>query len=225
MFDELVLATRNPDKAKELVALLVDVGLRIRTLAEFPAAPVIEEDGATCEANAVKKATTIARVTGRLTVADDTGLLVDALDGRPGVHAARFAGPGATYEENCRRLLREMVGVPRERRSARFVTVAALADPQGRVEVVKGVLEGWIAEAPAGRMGFGYDPVFVVPELGKTLAQLTLEEKNRISHRAKAFGQLKVILTRLAGADPSDSRGIGPTALIGERVQDSDTRM
>jgi XTP/dITP diphosphohydrolase len=191
-----VLATRNPDKGRELAALLKDSGIRIRTLAEFPDAPEVVEDGDTCEANAIKKAETIARVTGLPSVADDTGLMVEALGGRPGVHAARYAGEDATYEDNCKKLLREMAGVPRERRGARFVTVAALADPKGKVETVQGVLDGLITDEPAGAKGFGYDPVFFIPELGRTLAQLTPEEKNRISHRARAFAKIKELLAR-----------------------------
>ena len=195
MIKELVLATRNRDKGRELAALLKDLGIRIRTLAEFPHAPEVVEDGETCEANAVKKAVAIARYTKLPAAADDTGLMVEALGGRPGVHAARYAGKKATYEDNCRKLLRELAGVPRERRSARFITVAALARPgDERVTVVEGALDGVIAETPAGTQGFGYDPVFFVPELGKTLAQLTPEEKNRISHRARAFGKLKELL-------------------------------
>jgi len=193
---ELVLATRNPDKGRELAALLGDAGITIRTLAEFPGAPEVVEDGETCEANAVKKAVTIARYTKLPSAADDTGLMVDALGGRPGVHAARYAGEGATYEDNWKKLLRELAGVPRERRGARFVTVAAVADPEGRVEVVQGALDGLITEAPAGTKGFGYDPVFFVPEIGKTLAQLTPEEKNRVSHRARAFTKVKELLVR-----------------------------
>ena len=191
-----MLATRNPDKGGELAALLKDLGIRIRTLAEFPDAPEVVEDGGTCEANAVKKAVTIARHTKLPAAADDTGLMVEALGGRPGVHAARYAGDGATYGDNCRKLLHELAGVPREQRGARFVTVAALADPSGKVEVVEGVLDGQITEAPAGTKGFGYDPVFFVPELGKTLAQLMPEEKNRISHRGRAFAKLKELLKR-----------------------------
>ena len=196
MIRELVLATRNPDKGRELAALLGDAGITIRTLAEFPGAPEVVEDGETCEANAVKKAVTIARYTKLPSAADDTGLMVDALGGRPGVHAARYAGEGATYEDNWKKLLRELAGVPRERRGARFVTVAAVADPEGRVEVVQGALDGLITEAPAGTKGFGYDPVFFVPEIGKTLAQLTPEEKNRVSHRARAFTKVKELLVR-----------------------------
>ena len=191
-----MLATRNPDKGRELTALLSDFGISIRTLAEFPAVPEVVEDGETCEANAIKKAVTVARVTGLPAVADDTGLMVEALGGRPGVHAARYAGEGATYEDNCRKLLHELAGVPRERRGARFVTVAAIADPKGKVEAVQGVLDGLITETPAGEKGFGYDPVFFVPELGKTLAQLTPEEKNRISHRARAFAKIKELLAK-----------------------------
>jgi len=191
-----VLATRNPDKGRELAALLGDVGTTIRTLAEFPGAPEVEEDGATCEANATKKAVTIARMTGLPSVADDTGLMVEVLGGRPGVHAARYAGEGATYEDNWKKLLRELAGVPRERRRAQFVTVAALADPKGNVSLVRGMLDGLITEAPVGTQGFGYDPVFFVPELGRTLAQLTPEEKNRISHRAKAFAQVRELLKK-----------------------------
>jgi XTP/dITP diphosphohydrolase len=192
---ELVLATRNPHKGVELAALLKDAGVRIRTLAEFPGAPEVEEDGETCQANATKKAAAIAEYTGLPAVADDTGLMVDALDGRPGVHAARYAGADATYEDNWRKLLAELKGVPRERRRARFVTVAAIAWPStGKVEVVEGVLEGLIAEEPVGTRGFGYDPVFLVPEIGKTLAQLSADEKNRISHRARAFLKVREIL-------------------------------
>ena len=196
MITELVLATRNPDKGRELAALLGDVGVTIRTLAEFPGAPEVVEDGETCEANATKKAVTIARATGLPAVADDTGLMVEALEGRPGVHAARYAGDSATYEDNWKKLLRELTGIPRERRRAQFVTVAAIADPKGNVSLVRGVLDGLIAEAPAGAQGFGYDPIFFVPELGKTLSQLTPAEKNRVSHRARAFGKLKELLKK-----------------------------
>jgi XTP/dITP diphosphohydrolase len=193
----LVLATRNPDKCAELAALLGDLGIKIRTLADFPDAPEVVEDGDTCRANAVKKAIAIARHTGLPAVADDTGLEVEALDGRPGVHAARYAGERATYEDNWRKLIRELDGVPRQRRGARFITAAAVAMPSGNVEVAEGILEGVIAEAPAGTQGFGYDPIFVVPQLGKTLAQLAPGEKNRISHRARAFSKVREILLKL----------------------------
>src|SRR6187401_2651812 len=206
MVFELVLATRNRHKATELIQLLGGLGITIRTLDEFPEAPEVVEDGNTCEANAIKKACAIAEYTGMPAVADDTGLEVDALGGRPGVYAARYAGEGATYEDNWRKLLGEMAGVPRDRRTARFVTVAAVALPSQRVEVATGRLEGLITEEPAGAGGFGYDPVFYVPELRKTLAELSSEEKNRISHRAKAFAQVRDLLHNRFGSGRSAAR-------------------
>ncbi|MBD0315537.1 MAG: XTP/dITP diphosphatase [Nitrospiraceae bacterium] len=194
--EELVLATRNRHKGQELAALLDDLGIRIRTLDDFPGAPEVEEDGATCEENAVKKATVIAQSTGLPAVADDTGLEVDALGGRPGVFAARYAGEHATYQDNCLKLLHELAGVPRERRTARFLTVAAFALPEGTVRVAKGHLAGFITEEPVGSLGFGYDPVFFVPELHKTLAELPADVKNRISHRARAFLEMRGILAK-----------------------------
>lgn len=195
MMRELVLATRNRNKVIELVALLGDLGITIRTLDEFPDAPDVVEDGDTCEANAVKKARVIAEFTGLPAVADDTGLEVDALGGRPGVYAARYAGEDATYEDNCRKLLRELMGVPREQRTARFLTVAAIALPSDGIRVARGTLEGVIAEEASGTLGFGYDPVFQIPELGMTLAQLSVDQKNTISHRAKAFAKVREMLS------------------------------
>ena len=195
MIRELVLATRNRNKVIELVALLGDLGIKIRTLDEFPDAPDVVEDGDTCEANAVKKARAIEESTGLPAVADDTGLEVDALGGRPGVYAARYAGEDATYEDNCRKLLRELTGVPREQRTARFLTVAAIALPLDGIRVAQGTLEGVIAEEKSGTLGFGYDPVFLIPELGKTLAQLSADQKNTISHRAKAFAKVREMLS------------------------------
>lgn len=193
---ELVLATGNPDKQKEMIALLSDLPITIRTLNEFEPVPPIIEDGETCEANAIIKATIIAKHTGRLALADDTGLEVEALDGRPGVYAARYAGENATYQDNCRKLLQELQGVPVGKRAARFLTVIALAEPTDSVDVVEGVLDGTIADTVSGAGGFGYDPVFVVPELGKTLAQITLEEKNQISHRGRALAKAKDLLRK-----------------------------
>jgi XTP/dITP diphosphohydrolase len=191
---ELVLATGNRDKQKEMVALLSDLPITIRTLDEFEPVPSIIEDGDTCEANAIKKATIIANHTGRLALADDTGLEVEALDGRPGVYAARYAGENATYDDNCRKLLKELSGVTAAKRTARFLTVVAIAEPAASVEVVEGVLNGVIAGAHSGNDGFGYDPVFFVPVAGKTLAQMTLEEKNQISHRGRALVKAKAVL-------------------------------
>lgn len=191
---DIVLATRNRHKRDELAALLSDLDVRIRTMDEFPNVPEVVEDGETCQANAIKKAKTVAAATGMIAVADDTGLEVDALGGRPGVYAARYAGEQATYEDNWLKLLRELKGVPLARRTARFITVAAIASPEGDVQVAQGILDGQIAEEPSGSKGFGYDPVFLLPESGKTLAELSPEEKNRISHRAKAFAQVRQLL-------------------------------
>jgi XTP/dITP diphosphohydrolase len=200
MIRELVLATRNRHKGEELAALLGDLKIHIHTMDEFPQVPEVIEDGDTCEANAIKKARAIAEATGLPAVADDTGLEVDALGGRPGVYAARYAGEHATYEDNWRKLLRELSSVPRERRTARFVTVAAIALPSDGVRIATGRLQGVIAETPAGSKGFGYDPVFFVPELGKTLAELLADEKNRISHRAKAFAEVRKLLQNMVQA-------------------------
>ena len=194
MLKELVLATRNRHKGEELAALLADLGICIRTLDDFPSVQEVDEDGITCEDNAVKKAREMAQATGLPAVADDTGLEVDALGGRPGVYAARYAGEHATYEDNCKKLLEELRGVPMPQRSASFVTVAAVALPSGEVYIAHGSLKGLITEAAVGSAGFGYDPVFLVPELGKTLAELAPAEKNRVSHRAKAFAKAKEIL-------------------------------
>jgi XTP/dITP diphosphohydrolase len=191
---ELIVATRNRDKCNELQALLQDLGVRLRTIGDFPGAPDVVEDGTTCEANAIKKAQSAAQFTGLPAIADDTGLEVAALSGRPGVYAARYAGESATYEDNWRKLLHELNGIPSARRQARFVTAAAIAYPDGRVQVAMGTLDGMITEQPQGTSGFGYDPVFLVPEKGKTLAEMTAEEKNQVSHRARAFQRAKELL-------------------------------
>lgn len=191
---QIVLATRNQHKKQELVALLSGLDITIRPLDDFPEAPEVVEDGETCEANAMKKAVEIARYTGLPAVADDTGLEVDALGGRPGAFAARYAGEQATYEDNCRKLLQELSGIPPAQRGARFVTVAAIAFPGGKTLSARGVLEGAIAESIVGSNGFGYDPVFILPEYRQTLGQLPPEVKNRISHRARAFAQARTLL-------------------------------
>ena len=190
------MATGNRDKQREMKAFLQDLGLTIRTLDEFPLAPVVIEDGETCRANAGKKASELARFTGALTLADDTGLEVDALGGRPGVFAARYAGAHATYADNCRKLLDELTGIPADQRGARFLTVVAIAGPASPVEFVEGTLGGRITDHCSGVHGFGYDPVFLVPELGKTLAELTLDQKNQISHRGQALAKAKNVLKR-----------------------------
>jgi len=193
----LVVATGNRHKVEEIRAVLADLPIAVRSLADFPGAPEVVEDGRTYRENALKKAWSAAKFTGKLALADDTGLEVDALGGRPGLYAARFAGEGCTFQDNIRKLLRLLEGVPQQRRGARFLCVLALVDPSGREQVVEGELCGRITEAPAGRGGFGYDPVFYVPDVGKTLAELTPEEKNRISHRGRALVKARSLI--LAG--------------------------
>jgi XTP/dITP diphosphohydrolase len=182
-----VLATANPDKARELAALLdgFEVLPRPAGLAD------VEETEATLEGNARLKAAAVVAATGELAVADDTGLEVDALGGRPGVYAARYAGPGATYADNVAKLLVELAGVPLGRRTARFRTVAVALFPDGREIVAEGVVRGTIAEAPRGGAGFGYDPLFVPDDGdGRTFAEMTQAEKAAVSHRGRALRAL-----------------------------------
>jgi len=193
---ELVLATRNHHKVTEITGMLADLGIRVRSLAEFADAPEVVEDGTTYEENALKKARSAAAFTGKPALADDTGLEVDALDGQPGVHAARYAGEHCSFQDNIRKLLAALNGVPKERRAARFVCVMALVMPDGREELVRGELEGRITEEPAGVGGFGYDPVFFSLQGKKTLAELTPDEKNHISHRRRALDLARELFKR-----------------------------
>jgi len=196
----LVMATRNPGKVRELADLLGDLGVRLLSLADFPEIPDIPEEGATFAENAAAKATTVARLTGLPALADDSGLEVAALGGRPGVFSARYAqdrtgGATPTDEDNWRKLLEELREVPQDRRQARFVCEIALYFPDGRLLTARGELAGFIALAPQGSRGFGYDPIFYVPEYRATVAELDPATKNRISHRGQALQTLKEILT------------------------------
>ncbi len=195
---ELVLATRNKDKIREIKNILRGLPVKLFSVQDYPGTPEVEEDGKTLQENAIKKAATIARFTGKWALADDTGLEVAALDGAPGVYAARFAGPDCRYIDNNRKILRLMVGLPRSRRRAQFKCVIALADPKGKTKTVLGIINGYIGLEMKGKHGFGYDPVFVVPEYNKTFAQLGLKTKNKISHRALALEKMKKVLTLLA---------------------------
>ncbi len=189
---KLVVATLNKDKARELMSLLEGPDLQLVRLDELVSSAPPEEHGATLLENARLKARAALAATGLPAVADDTGLEVDALSGAPGVLAARFAGPGATYADNVRLLLERMKEVERERRTARFRTVCVACFPDGTERVGEGVLEGRIAEKPRGTHGFGYDPVFEVGDL--TIAEMTEDTKNRISHRARAVRALHASL-------------------------------
>jgi XTP/dITP diphosphohydrolase len=167
------------------------------SLSDYPDIPDIEEDGATFFDNALKKAKSVAEYTGEIVIADDSGLEVDCLEGRPGVHSARYAGDGADDEKNFLKLLDELRGVDPGTRGAAFRCVLVLYEPDGTYTAFEGALRGRITESPAGSEGFGYDPVFYVEEYGKTVAELGPEIKNRISHRAEAFRKLKKNLHHL----------------------------
>jgi XTP/dITP diphosphohydrolase len=195
---KLVLASANPDKASEIRSIL-GAALPGLDLAPRPAGvPDVDETGATLLENARLKAAAIAAATGEPAVADDTGLLVDALDGAPGVWSARFAGEGATYADNVAKLLSELAGVAPGRRTARFETVALVRWPDGREVAATGAVEGVIASEPRGERGFGYDPVFVPAEGdGRTFAELLPVEKHALSHRGRAFRALAAQLANL----------------------------
>ncbi len=198
----VVIATRNPGKVRELAELLADLPLRLLSLADFPELPEIPEEGETFLANAVAKARQVAALTRLPALADDSGLEVAALGGRPGVHSARYAADRTaplppTDEDNWRKLLQELTGVPEGARQARFVCVIALALPDGRLFTARGECSGTIASEPRGHHGFGYDPVFWLPEYGATMAEVGLEVKNRLSHRARALAEMKEVLRRL----------------------------
>jgi XTP/dITP diphosphohydrolase len=188
---KLVLATANPDKARELAALLEGFDVRPRPVD----LPDVEEDSDTLEGNARLKAQAVMAATGELAVADDTGLEVDALDGRPGVYAARYAGPGATYADNVAKLLEELAGVPPRERTARFRTVAVALFPDGREIVADGSVEGLIVDTPRGEGGFGYDPVFLPAGERHTFAEMTEVEKAAVSHRGRALRALAAALS------------------------------
>jgi len=196
---QLVFATRNRGKLAELSVLAEPLGLEVISAAEL-GAPDVEEDGATFEENAAKKAREVAAAVGLPALADDSGLVVDALDGAPGVYSARFAGPEATDADNNRLLLSRLQGVAEDLRGAHFVCAMAFADPGGalgdHVEVTRGECHGVILEAPRGEGGFGYDPLFIVPDRGQTFAELGAAVKNTISHRAMAMAQMQSFLQR-----------------------------
>jgi XTP/dITP diphosphohydrolase len=195
---DLVVATRNAGKLREIRRLLDDAGVKVLGLIDLPGLPEVEEDGDSFAANARKKAETIARLSGRLTLADDSGLVVEALGGEPGIHSARYAGIDADDAANNRKLLAALSRVPGERRQAAFVCVMALCHPHGDCRLFEGRLEGIVLEEPRGEEGFGYDPLFLVPEFGRTLAELSIEAKNRTSHRGQALRQVVDHLRRPA---------------------------
>ncbi len=193
---KVVLATKNPHKLEEILSILGEIpGVEFLTFRDIPL-PDVEETGGTLEENAILKATSVARETGLPALAEDTGLEVEALGGAPGVRSARFAGENKDYRANNEKLLGLLEGVTDRR--ARFRTVAVLALPDGRTWTAEGVLEGRIAETPRGEGGFGYDPLFIPEGETRTLAEMSPEEKNRISHRRRALEAMRSILEELA---------------------------
>jgi len=195
----LILATRNKGKIAEIKQLMEEFS-QLEVLGCDDGclqAPEVVEDGATFYENAAKKALTIAKYTGKLTMADDSGLEVDSLDGQPGVLSARFAGEKGNDQANNQKLLQLLRGVAEEKRTARFKCVIVLADWEGEVASALGVCEGIILEEPRGEQGFGYDPLFYLPDLGKTMAELSLEEKNKVSHRGQALAEMKKLFREI----------------------------
>jgi XTP/dITP diphosphohydrolase len=196
---KLLIATNNPGKLQEYAELLESLPLTLTSPAQEGLSLAVDESGATFAENAILKARAYAEASGLPTLADDSGLEVDALDGAPGVRSARYAGEGTSDEDRYRLLLRNLREVPAERRTARFRCVVAVAWPEGDVHTAEGRCEGVIGFEPRGTHGFGYDPVFYLPDRGQTMAELPPAVKNRISHRARAAQAVLPILRRLLG--------------------------
>ncbi|MEK6797682.1 MAG: XTP/dITP diphosphatase [Planctomycetota bacterium] len=196
-FRSLLIATSNPGKLREVRAILAGLPLNLLTLADFPDLPAAIEDGATFEENAAKKALHYAGHAGTWTLADDSGLEVDALGGAPGVYSARYAGEGADDRANNAKLIRELSGVPVKRRTARFRCAVALASPTEVLAKAAGAFEGLIVDEPRGPNGFGYDPHFFVPECNMTSAQMSPELKNSLSHRGQALRAIQPKIVQL----------------------------
>jgi XTP/dITP diphosphohydrolase len=193
---EIIAATKNRGKVLEIRRALKGLGFKIDSLNDFPDIPGIEEDGKSFNENALKKARFYSKYFGKLAIADDSGLEVDSLKGLPGIYSARYAGEGASDQERNQKLLGEMKGIPISKRGARFKCVIAVVSHDGREAVAEGACRGRIGFKEMGKKGFGYDPIFILPQCGKTMAQMTLEEKNRVSHRGKALRKLRKIITK-----------------------------
>ena len=210
---EVVLATRNVDKINEIKDMLKNLRLKILTFKDFPNLPYVKEEGNTLEENALLKARCVSHFTDKVALADDSGLEVEALEGAPGVFSSRFAGPGATYEDNNRKLLSSLRDIPDEKRKALFRCVVALVDPRGKERIVEGVCKGKIILEARGKNGFGYDPLFQPEGSDKTFAEISPKEKNQISHRAKALLKAKMILEEWASSN--STLVVGLTGNIG----------
>jgi len=205
---EIVLATRNANKLREFRAMLHDIDISIVSFGSFPECPEVIEDGKSFAENALKKARTIAEYTGHVTIADDSGLEVDLLGGMPGIYSARYAGEEADDRKNNEKLLKELGGVPMERRGAQFRCVIAVVDPDGAEQIVEGAYRGIIITEPHGNNGFGYDPVFLDEQSGFTFAEMDPEHKNQVSHRSRAIQELKKILQGFLEKSRKSSGGV-----------------
>lgn len=190
--NRMILASGNAHKLEEIMEITKEFGIELVSMSDAGLVDFdIEENGDTFEENSMIKAKAVVDELGEATVADDSGLMVDYLDGAPGIYSARYSGEDKNYDANNKKLLKELAGVPMEKRTARFVSVITLLTPEGRSLVVRGEIEGVISESETGGNGFGYDPLFYIPSKGKTFAELTSQEKNEISHRANALIKLK----------------------------------
>lgn len=196
---KVLIASKNEGKIKEFRKMLAPYGTEVLSLNDLPDAPNVEETGATFQENARLKAEAIAERYQCLAIADDSGLAVDALGGRPGICSARYAGEEKDDRKNIEKVLKELEDVPMNERSARFVCVLAVSRPGSETVFAEGECRGLITTAPRGEGGFGYDPIFYIPEMNKTFAELTSEEKNAISHRARALKNLEKLLPELLG--------------------------
>jgi XTP/dITP diphosphohydrolase len=194
---KLVLATGNRNKVAELNELLKGFKLQIATIDDYPGLVMPEEDRPDLAGNAAKKAEAVSAFTGEIALADDSGLEVEALGGRPGVHSARYAGEDGNYEANNRKLLSELEGIPKERRGARFACAIAIAVPGDKTYVVEEYCPGRIAEAPSGKGGFGYDPLFIYEPAGVSFAEMSAQDKNKVSHRGRALLSARDLLADL----------------------------
>ncbi len=196
---EIIIATKNPGKLREIQSILKGLPLRLFGLNHFKNIPDVEEDGKSFSENGLKKARFYSKFFGKIAIADDSGLEVDALGGRPGIYSALYAGIRVSDHENRKKLLKELEGVPSSKRGAKFKCAIAMVWPDGREVVTEGDCRGRIGFNEIGKNGFGYDPIFFLPRFGKTMAQLSLKEKNRISHRGKALRKLRKVLKCLTG--------------------------
>ncbi|WP_066063709.1 XTP/dITP diphosphatase [Neobacillus soli] len=191
---EVIIATKNPGKAREFEHIFAPRGIEVRTLLDFPEIPDVEETGKTFEENAILKAEAVSQALNKMVIGDDSGLMVDSLEERPGIYSARYAGEPKNDQNNTDKVLSELKDVSDEERTARFYCALAVAIPGKKTLTVSGTVEGRILEARRGTNGFGYDPVFYVPSMGLAMAELSADEKNKISHRANALKKLDVVL-------------------------------